>query len=198
MKNPTFFLIASAAAVVTFASYAHAATLPQGCGVNSADFKVKTVRHESLPSSADSGKARIIFVQKLDGDFSADPTTRFAIDGNWVGADKGDSYFAANIEPGKHKLCAGRQGRTDEDKANVAAGTLSVEPGKTYYVQFTITRSEIGTLDAHSAGQLLGYATPDMTVKRKDTVDTAALSGLPGNKGEAQISRLPVSTVTPK
>ena len=50
------------------------------------------------------------------------------MDGTWVGATKGNSYFATSLDPGVHHLCAVLGKKVD-------AEPLTVEAGKTYYFQ---------------------------------------------------------------
>jgi hypothetical protein len=55
-------------------------------------------------------KALIFFLQD-DAKFHSvpRPTTRFGIDGAWVGATHANSYFYVSVDPGEHHLCANWQ-----------------------------------------------------------------------------------------
>ena len=86
-------------AALLFSSFAFAQTQTAsakapGCGDDNARFDVKTDSAQHLIAQPELGKALIYFLQD-DSNFNARPrpTTRFGIDGAWVGATHGDSYF---------------------------------------------------------------------------------------------------------
>ena len=51
-------------------------------------------------AAPEPGKARAYFIQDARAF-----TTNFGVDGAWVGANNGNSYFSVSIEPGLHHLC---------------------------------------------------------------------------------------------
>lgn len=53
--------------------------------------------------------------------------TKLAVDGDWKGVNKGDSYFYFQLDPGPHAFCSIAE--------NVSILQLTVEAGKTYYLQ---------------------------------------------------------------
>jgi hypothetical protein len=53
--------------------------------------------------------------------------TKLSIDGKWVGINQRDTYFVIAVEPGSHNLCS--------ESENGSRLTLSIEAGKTYYLQ---------------------------------------------------------------
>lgn len=53
--------------------------------------------------------------------------TKLGVDGKWVGVNRGNNYFFLTLEPGEHYFCS-----QAENKSVLA---LSVEAGKTYYLQ---------------------------------------------------------------
>jgi uncharacterized protein DUF2846 len=57
--------------------------------------------------------------------------TKLGVDGHWVGVNRGDNYFYFTLEPGTHYFCSQAENRS------VLA--LTVEAGKTYYLQQKIT-----------------------------------------------------------
>jgi len=62
------------------------------------------------------------------------PTTRIGVDGTWVGANHGNSYFSFAVDPGTHHLCASWQslaviGAHDTS----AAAHFTAEAGQVYY-----------------------------------------------------------------
>jgi hypothetical protein len=60
-------------------------------------------------------------------------TIRVGIDGAWVGANNGASYFASTVDPGLHHLCASWQSDLDTYKKNVELTSFNAEPGQVYY-----------------------------------------------------------------
>ena len=57
------------------------------------------------------------------------PTTRAGLDGQWVGATHGNSFFYFSVDPGEHHLCASRQ--TAEGQ-KIAAAHFTAAPGGVY------------------------------------------------------------------
>ena len=53
--------------------------------------------------------------------------TKLAVDGNWVGVNRGNNYFYFTLDPGEHFFCS--------EAENHSLLTLKVEAGKTYYLQ---------------------------------------------------------------
>jgi len=96
------------------ASYAQTASVEQaatpGCGKDDVKFDVKTEKSQHPFAKPEPGKALVYFLQD-DTDFlsSPRPTTRFGLDGTWIGATHSSSYFYVSVEPGVHHLCAGWQ-----------------------------------------------------------------------------------------
>lgn len=81
-----------------------------GCGAENIKFDVTTDRSKHPFVKPEPGKALVYFLQD-DSYFQSRPrpTTRFGLDGNWVGATQSNSYFYASVGPGEHHLCAGWQ-----------------------------------------------------------------------------------------
>ena len=70
-----------------------AASVP-GCGATNEEFDVKADKKQHPAVQPDASKAHVFFLQD-DADFLSRPrpTTRFGIDGAWVGATQSNSYF---------------------------------------------------------------------------------------------------------
>jgi Protein of unknown function (DUF2846) len=97
-------------------------------------FNVKTDPTQMTLPQPDAGKALVYFLQD-DSDFvtSPRPTTRFAVDGAWVGATHSNSYFYAYVAPGEHHLCAGWQPGAFLPEGGSSAAHFTAEPGGVYY-----------------------------------------------------------------
>jgi len=106
-----------------------------GCGKDDVKFDVKTDKSQHPFPKPDSGKALVYFLQD-DTDFLSTPrpTTRFGLDGSWIGATHSSSYFYASVDPGVHHLCAGWQsfvGLTTGQKT--AAAQFNADAGGMYF-----------------------------------------------------------------
>ncbi|MGC1107691.1 MAG: hypothetical protein WA876_14250 [Candidatus Acidiferrales bacterium] len=109
-----------------------------GCGPANIKFDVSTSKKYSLPSMQ-PGKALIyLFQDDLKYGARPRPTTRFAIDGTWIGATHADSFIYAFVDAGDHDVCANWQ--SDDTglgyigpKRSTAAAHFTAEAGKSYY-----------------------------------------------------------------
>jgi hypothetical protein len=131
-------------AVLLFASpaiaqdQAAAARAAAGCGPAQVQFGVKTDKNQHPAPQPDSGKALIyIFESQLrDRDINylgMAVTTRVGMDGGWVGANHGESYFYFPVEAGDHRLCADWQSSRESHSRSASAISLMAEAGKVYY-----------------------------------------------------------------
>jgi hypothetical protein len=125
-----------AVALPTFGqSQPPATAVAPGCGAANVDFEVRTDNSRHPTGQPDAGKALVYFLQD-DANFidRPRPTTRFGLDGAWVGATHSDSYFYVSVDPGEHHLCASWQGLVIlGPKRGEAALQITVEAGQTYY-----------------------------------------------------------------
>jgi hypothetical protein len=130
---------------------AHAKTiLPDACGDEGIKFDVSTLKDQPAPEPPPAGSAQIIFAEEQNARASFHMVTvRYGVDGNWAGANYGDSYFVVNVAPGVHHLCVNAQG----DKKAVGVTSFTAEPGKIYYYEAstTVTRSGGGMVTTHTA-----------------------------------------------
>jgi hypothetical protein len=131
-----FFLCA----VLACAGQVWATNLPDSCGDDKVKFDVKTEKGQPVPAGPAEGKAQIVFIESENQMVVPfhDATVRFGVDGAWVGANYGDSYFALTVEPGVHHLCASWQSDLSLKK-NVAVTSFTAEPGQVYYFAAQVT-----------------------------------------------------------
>ena len=82
------------------------AQIAPGCGDVDTKFDVST-KNSQIMAAPEHGKALVYFLQD-DIYFASHPrpTTRFGIDGKWIGATHADSYFYISVDPGEHHLCS--------------------------------------------------------------------------------------------
>ncbi len=110
MKNVVALLVLTPLALPVLAQdQAGAARAAAGCGADKVQFEVTTDKKVHTEGKAEAGKALVYFFE----DERRDPnqrlgnvTIRVGLDGKWVGANHGKSYFFFSIEPGAHALCA--------------------------------------------------------------------------------------------
>jgi len=103
-----------------------------GCGAPGVTFSVAEKKNQHPFAQPDAGKALVYFVED-DLDFNAvpKPTVRVGLDGAWVGATHGSSYFYFPVDVGEHHLCASWQGKGLE--AYAAATNFRARAGETYF-----------------------------------------------------------------
>lgn len=121
-----------------------------GCGAIDSSFEVKTERADLRTAQPDAGKALVFFVED-DSDFGSKPkpTTRAGVDGSWVGATHGNSYFSVSVDPGEHHLCASWQSSVIIGQGHkTAAAHFTAAAGGVYYFRVKNT----WTLDLGTAG----------------------------------------------
>lgn len=110
-------------------------TVPDtSCGQGAVQFKVET-GIGNPPAVPPSGKALVVFIEKDVGDSLAS-TTMAGLDGQWVGANHGNSWFDFAVDPGVHHLCA-----LTHFSGWIGGGTeaallhFSAQAGKVYYFE---------------------------------------------------------------
>lgn len=106
-----------------------------GCGAASVKFDVKTDKSPHALVQPPSGQAMVYFVED-DTEFQSTPkpTTRIGVDGTWVGANHGNSYFSFAVAPGVHHVCASWQSLTVIGAHDTsAAAHFTAEAGQVYY-----------------------------------------------------------------
>jgi hypothetical protein len=136
-KTVLFLLCASFLAPVQ--ALAKPAILPDGCGDDKIQFDVKLEKDNPGLPALSAGKALIVFVETMPGEQRVQSTTRFGTDGAWSGATKGDSYFAVEVAPGDHSVCASMQSAPSRMKKQFTQGaTFTAEAGKVYYFEAAV------------------------------------------------------------
>jgi hypothetical protein len=123
----TVFLVTAAQAQDQAAGLAGA----PGCGDPKVKFSVNTAAYQQ-PARHEAGKALVYFIED-DSNFSpiSKPTTRAGVDGKWVGATHGNSYFSFSVDPGVHHLCASWQSWGGK----MAVVHFTAEAGGIYYFE---------------------------------------------------------------
>ena len=129
---------------------ASAARAAAGCGPNDIQFDVKSDKTQHPQAPPDAARA-VIYVFSERAEF---PNVRIGMDGKWMGANHGESYFFFTAEPGEHRLCWDVQKGQDKLSDQGAAITFTAEAGKAYFFRTTlywnngiVTRRKLKRLD---------------------------------------------------
>jgi hypothetical protein len=140
------FLITSS--VLTQAQTQETRVAPS-CGPDKVKFEVKTEKNRHQVGKPDAGKALVYFIADNSAFASLPrPTTRAGVDGEWVGAAQGNSFFYFSVDPGEHHLCASWQtwvGPGVDVAHKTAAAHFTAELGGVYYFRVkNIYRKDAG------------------------------------------------------
>ncbi len=116
---------------------AKAARTAAGCGADNVQFDVKTDKSQHPQGQVPVGKA-LVYVFEVE---KTDPavfkvgavTIRIGLDGQWVGANHGSTYFYFPVDPGDHNLCANWQSSFERVSKLSSAVSLTAEAGQAYY-----------------------------------------------------------------
>ena len=139
---------------------AAAARSAAGCGPSEQMFNVKVTDAQHPMGKPEPGKALVYFFV----DLATAPTMRVGVDGTWMGANNGMSYFFFQVTPGEHNVCTDWQSGTFKKSSERvgAAMRLTAEAGKTYYIQLIFHFSHLKLEDEAEGNFLIGsslYAT---------------------------------------
>lgn len=124
-----------------------AANLPDACGDDHAHFDVKTDKNAQAPALPAAGKAQVVVIERIDAPGCLgchEFAPRIAVDGSWVGATRGDSYFAFDVDPGAHSVCADWKSLSAAPGKHIGVASFSAEPGQTYFFQAKIMAAPEG------------------------------------------------------
>ena len=131
------------------------ATATAACGPENTNFKVTLDKSQKTLAQPERGKARVYFFQDAGtGATLGYPTTKLGMDGVWVGANHGNSYFSVSVEPGEHHVCATLQSSLVAQRVELAHFTAAV--GKIYYYRTRLIMSrsmELLDLDSIDSDQ---------------------------------------------
>jgi hypothetical protein len=130
-------------------------------------FSVRVDKDQHPLAEASEGKATVYVIQQAWGLYRHFDITGFALDGKWIGANKGDSYFSLAVEPGEHHACSWVSvGRYWKSRDRLLLHSLTAEAGETYYfVQKEVPHTdslEFNLVDPEQAKPLIsaaGFAT---------------------------------------
>lgn len=112
--------------------------LPDSCGDAKTKFDLTTQKSTTALPVPDANKALIVFIEPNEPPCLGCAVQKFAMDGQWVGATKKDTYFTLQVEPGQHHFCS-----TGMMRNTIAIHSLEVKAGATYFLQARLINGPI-------------------------------------------------------
>jgi hypothetical protein len=142
----SILIIAVLASSAFAADQTTVAAAESACGPSNIQFQVKTEKGQHPTALPQDGKALIYVVEVFEkpGNQLGKPTTKVGLDGEWVGANKSNSYFSFPVTPGDHHLCMAWQSALKRYSKQVALTNVSAESGKVYYFTARIIEHDEG------------------------------------------------------
>jgi hypothetical protein len=113
------------------------ATLPGACGDNSAKLDVLTQNHPATLPAPNPNSATLVFVQRNIRCIGCS-ISRVGLDGAWIGADKGNSYFSFAAAPGVHHVCAYWDAPLAKLEDKVGLTDFTAQAGQIYYFEIEV------------------------------------------------------------
>jgi len=109
------------------------------CGPKNTKFDARQDHTKHPTPEPDPDKALVYVVQEMGETKCTDcALTRVAVDGAWVGANQGSSYFFFWTEGGEHHLCINWQSWLEARSQAVALANFTAGAGKVYYFRTRI------------------------------------------------------------
>jgi hypothetical protein len=97
----------------------------KACGTQDVNFSADTDKKNHPTPDAPADKAMIYVLRPQMIGYKID--SKLAVDGEWMGVNRGKTYFFFPVEPGVRYFCS--------ESENQDYLALTVEPGKTYFLQ---------------------------------------------------------------
>jgi hypothetical protein len=109
------------------------------CGPRDVQYDVKTDNNQHPMPVPVTDKA-LVYVAQEFGEIPCKSCalTKVGVDGAWVGANKGSSYFFFSVDPGEHHVCLNWQSRFEQRSRAVALANFIAEAGRVYYFRARI------------------------------------------------------------
>jgi hypothetical protein len=114
----------------------------RACGPDSEKFKTGTDKSSHPEPQPVADKAILVVVRPTM--LGNKVQTKFAVDGKWVGVNRGNNYFIVTVDPGMRQFCSQAE--------NDAKASLNVEAGKIYFIQQHV---RMGILKAENAVEVI-------------------------------------------
>jgi len=112
------------------------------CGSADVSFKVNLDDSPHPLAQPDPGKARVYFIHDAGTSSTLGyPTVKVALDGAWLGANHGNSYFSVSVDPGEHHLCVALQSTLVSPRVELAHFTAAAGTVYYYRTRLVLSRS---------------------------------------------------------
>jgi hypothetical protein len=100
------------------------ALIAKACGPKAShNAKTDKKQHPTPEAPADKALVYVIRPTMMGNKIQ----TKLAVDGKWVGVNRGNNYFFITLDPGEHYFCSQAE--------NKSVFAMKVEAGKTYFLQ---------------------------------------------------------------
>lgn len=135
----------------------------KACPVVDVKFTTKTDKKQHPTPEPPSDKALVYVVRPTM--MGNKVQTKLAVNGQWVGANRGHNYFFVTLDPGEHFFCS-----KAENKSVLA---IKVEAGKTYFVEqkikmgFAKARNQLALLADAEGRKKLAKSHPSSWEEKK-------------------------------
>ena len=119
----------------------------KACGAEYVKYKASTDKKQHPTPEAPADKALIYVMRTTILGFAIH--SKLAVDGKWVGVNRGKTYFFFTLDPGEHYFCS--------EAENQDYLALTVEAGKTYYLKQRVepgvwkARTDLAIIDEEKA-----------------------------------------------
>jgi hypothetical protein len=98
------------------------------CGPERVRFKVNRDESQHTLAQPEPRKARVYFIHDAGTEYlTGYPTVKIAMDGSWVGANHGNSYFSISVDPGEHHVCVSLQSSLISQHVELAHFTAAAD-----------------------------------------------------------------------
>jgi hypothetical protein len=133
---------------------------PEGCGSEHVSFKVNLDESQHALAQPEPGKARVYFIHDAGtGSTLGYPTVKVAMDGAWLGANHGNSYFSVSAEPGEHHVCITLQSSLVAQRVELAHFTAAADTIYYFRTRLVLSRAidllELEAIDSDQGKYLI-------------------------------------------
>ncbi len=128
------------------------ASAQTACGMGNPKYSVTTTPTKVV-SGDNQGNAQLYLLEVQDHvalcPLGCGQIVKLGLDGDWVGATKGNSYLVLPISSGEHHLCAEWDWRAWRLHKHLELAKVLVESGKSYYFRVHITPGTTETIESY-------------------------------------------------
>jgi len=132
------------------------------CGPDNINFSVQLDSSQHTLAEPEPGKARVYFLHEAGTSITVwYPTVKVAMDGAWVGANHGNSYFSVSVDPGEHHICVTLQSSLVAPRMELAHFAAAAGGVYFYRTRLVVSRSvellQLEPIDSDQGQYLADY-----------------------------------------